>query len=504
MFRLNRTDWTSFAAILFCIVGCTSKELPNSKPNILFIFTDDQTYTAINALGNDEIITPNMDRLVHQGTTFNNAFNMGAWNGAVCTASRSMLISGRSVWRVNDFRQQWIKGDSQAIAQTWPKLMESAGYDTYMTGKWHVDVPAEQIFQNVIHVRPGMPKDAWDHGKMVKTFATKVASGEVKASEVMPVGYNRPLGPGDNTWSPTDTTFGGFWAGGKHWSEVLKDDALTFLDQSKESEKPFFMYLAFNAPHDPRQAPLAYQDMYDTASLSIPSSWMPEYPGQDLIGNGPKLRDEALAPFPRTEFATKTHIKEYYAIITHLDEQIGKILDRLEETGQKENTYIFFTADHGLAMGRHGLIGKQSLYDHSVRPPFIVVGSDVPMNQRVDAEVYLQDVMASSLDLAGIAKPDYVEFNSLMPIARGAIDDSFYDGIYGAYIDYQRSVRKNGFKLMVFPKAGKELLFDLENDPEEMQDLSNNEEYSAKKAALYAELSKLQKHYDDPLLGGEE
>ncbi|MFY0607706.1 MAG: sulfatase-like hydrolase/transferase [Cyclobacteriaceae bacterium] len=497
MFRI--LSLCGVAAFYMFVCGCSSQKEVKSKPNILFIFTDDQTYTAINALGNDEIITPNMDRLVYEGTTFDNAFNMGAWNGAVCTASRSMLISGRSVWRANDFRKKWQDKDPEAIRMTWPKLMESAGYDTYMTGKWHVDVPATSIFQNVSNVRPGMPDDAWDHAKMVDIFKTKVAAGEVEASAVMPIGYNRPLGPDDDSWSPTDTTFGGFWKGGQHWSEVLKDDAIAFLDRSKKSENPFFMYLAFNAPHDPRQAPQSFQDMYDTANITIPESWMPEYPNQDLIGNGPKLRDEALAPFPRTEFATKTHIKEYYAIITHLDEQIGKILDKLEATGQRENTYIFFTADHGLAMGRHGLIGKQSLYDHSVKPPFIVVGPGVPANQRVDAEVYLQDVMATSLDLAGVGKPDYVEFNNVLPIAKGERQTSYYNGIYGAYIDYQRSIRKDGFKLMVFPKADKVLLFDLLNDPEEMYDLSEQENYLKTKNELLAELDQMQDHFNDPL-----
>jgi len=349
---------------LFLFFSCEQKEIANNdfkKPNIVFIFTDDQTYSSVAALGNSEIQTPHLDQLVQNGTTFTHAYNMGAWNGAVCAASRAMIISGRSVWRANDFRKNWSKGDTAALSKTWGKLMEQQGYDTYMTGKWHVDAPAQKVFQQTKHIRPGMPKDNWNHAEMVEIFAEKVDGKNIKYKDVMPIGYNRPKNETDNSWSSTDTIHGGFWQGGKHWSEVLKDDAIRYIQMAKKKENPFFMYLAFNAPHDPRQAPQAYLDKYPLEKIALPKSWQPEYPNQNKIGNGPTLRDEALAPFPRTSFATRKHIQEYYAIISHLDDQIGLILKELEASGKMENTIIFFTADHGLAMGRHGLLGKQNL-----------------------------------------------------------------------------------------------------------------------------------------------
>ena len=114
-----------------------------------------------------------------------------------------------------------------------------------------------------------------------------------------------------------------------------------------------------------------------------------------------------LTPFPRTEYAVKVNRQEYYAIVTHMDKQIGIILDELEKSGKADNTYIFFTSDHGLAVGEHGLLGKQNMYDHSIRVPFIVTGPDIPANKEVSAGIYYQDVMASSLDIAGVEKPDY-------------------------------------------------------------------------------------------------
>ncbi|MEM9921790.1 MAG: sulfatase-like hydrolase/transferase, partial [Bacteroidota bacterium] len=250
---------------------------------------------------------------------------------------------------------------------------------------------------------------------------------------------------------------------------------------------------------DPRQSPQEYIDRYPLDEMELPSNWLPEYPYQEAIGNGPSLRDEALAPFPRTAYALKKHLQEYYAIITHLDDQIGRILDTLEANGQMENTYIFFTSDHGLAVGRHGLLGKQSLFDHSIRVPLVLVGKDIPKGQKIDADVYLQDIMATSLELAGIEKPPYVDFHSFLDLAKGQRAESAYDGVYGAYVDRQRMIRKDGFKLIVYPSIQKVLLFDLNKDPEETTDLAGEETYRNKVKSLFSDLLEKQKQLGDPL-----
>ncbi|WP_010521471.1 sulfatase-like hydrolase/transferase [Aquimarina agarivorans] len=494
-------QFSKFLVFAFFVLNSCNKKKEldqlSKKPNILFIFTDDQTYNSINALGNKEIITPNLDTLVANGTTFTHAYNMGSWSGAVCAASRAMMISGRSVWHANQFRQHWKQGDS--LSKTWGKLMQSAGYNTYMTGKWHVDAPAKKVFQKVTHERPGMPNDAWNHSQMVAKFDSISKIPNAKSDAIMPLGYNRPQHKNDTTWTPTNTKFGGFWQGGTHWSEVLADDAITFMDTASTMNNPFFMYLAFNAPHDPRQAPQKYQDMYKLSDISLPKSWLPEYPDRHQIANGNNLRDEALAPFPRTEYATKVNIKEYYASITHLDAQIGKILKALKTSGKDKNTYIIFTADHGLAMGKHGLLGKQNLYDHSIRPPLVITGPDIPKNKKITTDVYLQDVMATSLELAGAKKPNYVFFNSFKNLATGSQQRSNYSSIYGAYLTVQRMIRKNDFKLLVYPKAKKLKLFDLKNDPEEMNNLAQDAAYSSKVSSLFEDLKKLQLQMQDTL-----
>ncbi len=487
-----------FITTISCNQSSSSKQASHAeKPNILFIFTDDQTYSSINSLGNNEIQTPNIDQLVNSGTTFTHAYNMGAWNGAVCLASRAMMISGRSVWRANQISKQWSKGIHRE--KTWGQLMKDAGYDTYMSGKWHVDVPADQVFNVAKNIRPGMPNDSWEHEVMVKKFDSLSTIPNAKPEDIMPVGYNRPKDENDSSWRPYDTGFGGFWEGGKHWSEVLKDDGKAFINKAKNSEKPFFMYLAFNAPHDPRQAPKSYVENYPLDSISLPASWLPNYPWQHDIGNGPSLRDEALAPFPRTPYATKVHIQEYYASITHLDEQIGEIIAALKASGKADNTYIILTSDHGLAIGRHGLIGKQSLYDHSIRVPLIIAGPGIPKGKKITNDVYLQDIMATSLELAGVNQPDYVEFNSFLSQAQGKSTERSYDAIYGCYVNFQRMVRKGNYKLIVYPTINKLLLFDLSEDPEEINNLADNPEYKTKIQRLFNELIKLQIQMNDSL-----
>lgn len=474
----------------------TTEKISDSKPNIIFIFADDQCHSTVHALGNNEVITPNLDKLVNEGVTFTQAFNMGAWNGAVCQASRTMLNTGLPVWKAHKFQNERLS-KGKDIDKIWAKMMEAQGYETYETGKWHVHVAAEKCFMNVKNVRPGMPKDNWDHATMVKRFAN-LKEGEDYRS-FMPVGYNRPLSEDDNSWSPVDTAFGGFWQGGKHWSEVLADDATAFINKAKESDKPFFMYLAFNAPHDPRQAPQEYLDMYDESKLSIPENFLPLYPDRESMGNGPSLRDAALAPFPRTEYATRVHKKEYYASITHLDAQVGAILKALKESGKADNTYIIYTADHGLAVGEHGLFGKQNMYDHSIRPPFMVVGPGIEKGKKVDAEIYLQDAMASALDLAGSPQKDSVFFKSFMPQALGKTTKSAYNGIYGGYLNCQRMIRKDGFKLILYPEIKSLKLFDLNSDPLEMNNLAQNSEQQDRIKSMYDELKVLQTDMGDEL-----
>lgn len=473
---IRRREFITHAAGVLGLLGLAgtrslAEASRDKRPNLLFIFADDQAFDSIAALGCDEVRTPNLDRLVRRGMSFTNCYNQGGWGGAICVASRTMLVTGAFLWRAKALHGRMA--DEAEAGRVWPQQLERAGYRTYMSGKWHVNCDAASVFQTVRHVRPGMPPD-------------------------VPEQYDRPR-PGEaDPFDPADPELGGFWTGGTHWSEVLGDDGVDFLHDAAQQDDPFFMYLAFNAPHDPRQAPQPYLDRYALDDIRVPENFQSVYPHKQAIGCGPGLRDERLAPFPRTEAAVRTQRREYYAIISHMDTQIGRILDALEASGRADNTYIFFTADHGLAVGQHGLMGKQNMYEHSMKAPFIVVGPDIPADQRNDALVYLQDIVPTTLDLAGAPIPDAVEYKSLMPLIRGE-RAATYDAVYGAYIHKQRMVRVGRFKLMYYPSITHYQLFDLEADPREVNNLAEDPRYAPVLEELKERLSALQAETGDPL-----
>ncbi|WP_068545182.1 sulfatase-like hydrolase/transferase [Thalassotalea crassostreae] len=480
--------------LAFAAMSLISSLALAEKTNIVFIFADDMSYKTAGFMGHDVVKTPNLDKLANDGVVFNRAYNMGAWTGAVCISSRTMLNSGFSVWRAHEvnnlFKTKKSKKNSEVIPalqqkkQTimdnfWATRMEAAGYDTYISGKWHVSAPAKASFDEVGTIRPGMPKQTKQR-------------------------YERTFDEINDSWSPFDKSMGGFWAGGQHWTEALADEAISFLNTKKQSYTPFFMYVSFNAPHDPRQAPKEFVDMYPLKDINLPASYQEQHPLMEHMGLlSPKakkkkmLRDENLGPLPRTEYSTLVNRQEYYASITHLDSQIGRILAQLEANKQMQNTVIIFTADHGLAIGEHGLLGKQNLYEHSMRAPFFIAGKGMPKGQRRNAAIYLQDAMATSLDLAGAAL-DNVEFKSVLPLVADKQATS-YSTIYGAYLNTQRAIIQDNYKLVLYPKAKSIELYDLVNDPNEVNNLAKKADMKIKIKSLFASLRQEQVLLGDKL-----
>lgn len=442
------------------------------RPNILFLFADDQSYRTIHATGNERIATPVLDELFRLGTQFSHAYNQGGWNGAICIASRTMLVTGRPLWHAHA-EERDLKDRCAEQAWIWPQLLEAAGYRTYFTGKWHVKVDNASVFNVSRHVRGGMPQQQES-------------------------GYRRPQPDGSDPWSPFDRSLGGFWEGGTHWSEVVANDAIDYLTDASTRDEPFFMYIAFNAPHDPRQSPEEFVERYPPASVPVPASFLPEYPFD--IGSK-RVRDEVLAPFPRTHHAVQVHRGEYYAIISHMDQQIGRILDHLEDTGQRDNTWIFFTADHGLACGEHGLLGKQNQYDHSIRVPFVAVAPQQQEPRTVSAPIYLQSVMPTTLELAGVEVPERVEFESLRPLLSGQTDTSELarEGVYSAYVKTQRSLSHDGWKLILYPAIEQYRLYHTAEDPDEIDDLAGRDDLLPRARRLYRRLIAWQQRTGDEL-----
>lgn len=458
-------------AIAICLTAFVSlAHAAESKPNVIFIISDDQAYETIGAYGHIDIDTPNLDRLVKAGTSFSHTYNMGSYKPAVCVASRTSLNTGAFIWQSKAALASALKGKRKF----WGQLMADAGYETYMAGKWHVEFPIEDAFKHTANVRKGMPRTSKDVYKR-------------------PYDENNP----EKGWQSWDTNLKGYWEGGTHWSEVVANDGIGFIEEAAQSDRPFFMYLGFNAPHDPRQAPKEYLDRYPLERIKLPDNFLPKYPDMGK-GGVPLVRDETLAPMPRTEYSVKINMREYFALITHMDAQIGRILDALEASGKQDNTWIVFTSDHGLAIGHHGLLGKQNMYEHSLRPPFIVVGPGVEAGAVIDAPIYLQDAMPTILELSGQTIPENVNYKSVLPLLDGRSVSS-YDHIYAAYTTTQRTIIQDGWKLIVYPKLKKYKLFDLTKDPQEMTDLAQNPEYASKLEAYKELLAVAMKELRDPI-----
>ncbi|SMP68951.1 choline-sulfatase [Neorhodopirellula lusitana] len=491
----------------FLAQHCPAAEQTQDRPNFLFILSDDQAPDAMGALGNEDIKTPHLDTLARRGTTFTHCFNQGSWSGAVCVASRTMLITGQTVYRAprnTPYLDDWAhaKGPlavhQETAVKLWPEVFRDAGYQTFLTGKWHNSLASVgQGFTSAKSVGEGFYDT--HEGSRVKYFDNP--------------GYQRPAADRDR-WTPWDPSFHGHWTPAvrdlqsngelgdaydvqQHTSELYADAAVDFLTQSKRQASPFFMFVAFNAPHDPRQSPRSFVEQYPPEQISLPANYLPEHP----FNNGAiTIRDEQLAPFPRTEEAVRVHRSEYYAMITHMDREIGRILKALDESGEAGNTYVVFTSDHGLAMGSHGLMGKQNPYDHSIRMPFVICGPGIPKNRRVNDMIYMQSVYPTTCELAGLSVPESVEFSSVKTLATGESKSGGEPIIYGTYLAFQRLVRTQTHKLIYYPKLDRYQLFDLVNDPGEITDLSADPSHASVLKRLKKRLTQQRTDLGDGML----
>ena len=452
--------------------------MATDRPNVVFFFTDDQRFNTIHALGNDAIATPNIDRLVARGTTFTHAHIPCGTSGAVCMPSRAMLHSGRSLFH--------ISGAGQSIPPehtTMGEAFQGNGYRTFGTGKWHNGCAAyARSFTDGDEIFFGGMADHWNvpahHYDPTGKYASKCAiiedpwrSNELKQRHCDHI------------------------TAGKHSSELVCDAAINFID-GYDTASPFFCYIAFLAPHDPRTMPERFRQMYDPETTELPPNFMTAHP----FDNGDlHIRDEMLAGFPRTRVEVRRHIAEYYAMITHLDDELGRVMSSLEAKGVLEDTVFVFAGDNGLSVGQHGLMGKQSCYEHSVRVPLIFAGPGVPEGVQSDAYPYLFDIFPTLCELTGTDTPESVEGTSLVK-AMNDPAEKVRDTLYFAYTDKHRAVKDRRHKLIEYVINGKHTvtqLFDLESDPWELNDLANAPESAAKIDELRAELVRYRDAWND-------
>jgi len=236
--------------------------------------------------------------------------------------------------------------------------------------------------------------------------------------------------------------------------------------------------------------------MYYQDRPPLPSNFLPQHPFDNGMMRGG--RDENLAPWPRTEKVIRDQLAEYYGMVTHLDGQVGRILEVLRQTGKADNTLIIYAADNGLALGSHGLLGKQSVYEHSMHVPLIMAGPGIPAGKSTEAFTYLLDVFPTLCDVLGIQPPGDLEGASLRPLWEGK-QQHVRDTAFLPYIGIQRAVRDQRWKLICYPKIGYMQLFDLQTDPHERTNLIDRADHGRHVARLLKHMQQWQARVGDTL-----
>lgn len=462
-----------------------TKSVPTSEaPNILFIIADDHRATDLGCYGNHDLATPNLDRLSKQGLTFDNAHCQGAMHPAVCVPSRASIMTGHNIFASSaeptggDYYGRSF--DIPAALPTFPEILRDHGYQTHCIGKWHNDKPA---FQR-----------SFEGG-------SSLMFGGMSEHRKAPLHHFDPGGTYPASEIYYDERFS---------TEIFSEAAVEFLQNQRSEEKPFCLYLAFTAPHDPRTPP--DESRPETDGLSLNDSVMAAHP----FDNGEmRCRDELLASFPRTQEDMRDQLADYYGMIQHLDTEIGCVLDSLDATGLREKTLVIYTSDHGLALGNHGLMGKQNLYQHSLQVPLILSGPNIPVGQRIATNVWHGDTFATLLDYLGLPIPA-CDGESLLPLFTDphTVRDR---PVFAAYRYSQRMARDARYKLIryyrsdrypqeqfqgrIAPSAGTDTtqLFDLHDDPHKLENLADAPELAAIRANLEASLGQWQIDVDDPL-----
>lgn len=409
------------------------------QPNILFILVDDQSPFDLKCYNMHSLLsTPHIDRLAREGMVFDGAYHMGSFSGAVCTPSRYMIMSGRTVWHLPNAPQATQKGlcPPNLEQQTLPAVFNRAGYATMRTCK------------------QGNSYEAANKQFTVRHDATKR---------------------------------GGTAATGSAWHGDRVMEYLQQRESSKET-KPFLIYFGFSHPHDERDGTpelLAKYGAVNHADKDAPPPSNPKQPrlppnylSQHPFHHGhPGLRDEVAVSGVwerRDEQTIRNELGREFACSENIDIQIGRVLSKLEALGELDNTYVIYTSDHGMAIGRHGLQGKQNLYQHTWRVPFIVRGPGVQAGSRVEGNIYLLDVLATLCDLAGIPAPETnegISFKGVLTGQRSTVRDVLVGVYCGGTKPGMRCVKQEEWKLIKYDvmdgSVRETQLFNLKDNPDE-------------------------------------
>ena len=470
------------------------------QPNIVFIFSDDHASHAISAYDDRLIDTPHLDRLANEGMKFENCF----CTNSLCGPSRAVILTGKHS-HLNGFR---MNGDTfDGSQQTFPKLLQSVGYQTAIVGKWH------------LRTEP----TGFDH------YEVLIGQGTY---------YNSPF----RTPGGTEKTEG-------YTTTLITDRALSWLKEKRDPKKPFMLMYQHKAPHREWQPGPGYFDLYDDRELPEPDTLFDDYEGrgraaheQDMeIATTLTARDLKLTPPPylndeqlqmwhaaydakNAEFREanlsgrdlvrwkyQRYMKDYLRCVKAMDDQIGRVLDYLDEAGLSENTLVVYSSDQGFYLGEHGWFDKRFMYEESYRQPLLARWPGHIEAGSVNTDLVSNlDFAQTLLDVAGVQPPSDMQGLSLKPLLEGQQPDTWRDALYYHYYEFRNDrrtahmvrrhcgVRTDRYKLMHFYNLGEWELYDLQTDPNELKSVYGSPDYSEIEARLTQRLTELQEQYRVP------
>jgi arylsulfatase A-like enzyme len=468
----------------FLVIGCATDNAELQRPNIIFFMSDDHTSQAVSAYGGmlaDVCPTPNIDRLADEGMLFTNCFV----TNSICTPSRAAIFTGNYA-HINGVYKFTALDQRQP---TLPKEMKKAGYETAFYGKYH------------LHSNPV----AIDH------FAVLPGQGRYHNPRFIVKGDENP-----NGWLETGkkTKFEG------HSSDVIADLTLDYLQNKRAEDKPFMLFCHFKAPHDTWEYAKRYEEFLADVEIPEPDNLFDDYEGRsDALKNtlqyiGSEWGDHTnfeeetahLEGEAKRKMQYQLYMKKYLRCVKGVDDNMGRILDYLDETGLAENTLIMYTGDQGFYLGEHGLYDKRFMYEEGLRMPFLVRWpGKVEKGSVSDGMILNVDFAATIMEAAGIKEMPEMQGRSFYPLLEGSIPEDWRNSMYYRYYyshfetEPHYGVRTYDYKLICFNRIDQWELYDLKSDPMEMNNLYDHPDYQDKVAELKTQLTRLQTELgDDP------
>ncbi len=456
------------AAIFACLLAPVA-QAAGKRPNILLIFPDQMRGEAMGCMGNPDVKTPNLDRMAKEGMLFRRTYA----NTPVCCPARAILLTG-TYTHVNGMVANDLRLRESEI--TIAEILRDAGYRTGFIGKWHLDGgPRLPGF-----VPPGPRRQGFDYWAAYECSHTHFTPYFFRDTpDVIMVQKFEP--------------------------EASADFAVEFL-KNQPKDKPFFLTLQLGPPHDPYGAPTEYTKQYDPEKLTMRKNWQPN----SEVGKGggaipPKLRYPGLPEKPYAPSGGKEEVAAYYAAITAIDDQVGRILKTLKENGQDENTIILFTSDHGDMLGSHGLRRKRKPHEESAGIPGILRWpAKIPAGKVVDTLFSHVDMPVTLLSLVGLPVPKNMQGSDLAPVALGHTTkgpDAVFLQIFVPYRPDQIEKPWRGIITDRYTYAryedGPWLLFDNQQDPWQMTNLATDAKSASLIKSLDQKLTAMMKKQGD-------